>query len=183
MFKTSSTIGAFILAISFASQARGQALPTATSPASLQVGAGYSVGEPDYGQKRIQGGTLFVDYDLGMHFGIEADAHILNLITPTDIAENTYLIGPRAILPYGRFKLYGKALIGIGNFRVLETQDNQGVYNGNYMAYAFGGGLEYRAAEHIVIRAIDVESQKWPSFGRDGLTPIVYTVGVAYHFR
>lgn len=66
---------------------------------------------------------------------------------------------------------------------MLETQDNQGVYTGNYFAYSLGGGLDYQASEHIIIRAIDVEYQKWPSFGRDGLTPIVFTFGAAYHFH
>lgn len=184
MLKTLSTIGAFILALTLTSQARGQALPTASAPTSLQVGAGYSIANPDYGQKNIQGGTIFADYDFGMHFGVEADAHIINLKTPTDIAENSYLIGPRFILPVkGRFNLYAKALAGYGNFRVLETQDNQGIYNGFYFAYALGGGLDYRASHHIVVRVIDVEDQKWPTYGRNGLTPLVYTFGVAYHFH
>ncbi len=184
MFKTSLTIGAFILAISFAPQARGQALPTASTTASLQVGAGYTIASPDYGQKKIQGFTGFVDYDFGLHFGIEGDAHVVNLITPTDIAENSYLAGPRIIYPYrGRFNFYGKALVGESTFKVLETQDNQGQYNGTYFTYALGGGLDYRASHHIVIRAIDVESQKWPSYGRNGLTPLVFTFGAAYHFH
>lgn len=182
MLKTFSTIGAFILALSLTSQARGQAIPTATAPASIQVGAGYSIASPDYGQKNLQGASIFADYDIGLHYGLEADVHIIDLRTPTDIAENSYLIGPRFILPYRKFKLYGKAQLGYGQFRVLETQDNQGQYNGFYFAYALGGGLEYRASHHIVVRAIDAEQQRWPSYGRNGLTPLVYTFGVAYHF-
>ncbi|GAC1417402.1 MAG: hypothetical protein NVSMB62_08030 [Acidobacteriaceae bacterium] len=184
MLKTFSTIGAFILALSLTSQARGQALPTASAPTSLQVGAGYSIASPDYGQKTIQGGTVFADYDFGLHFGVEADAHFINLKTPTHIAENSYLIGPRFILPFkGRFNLYGKALAGYGNFRVLENTGNQKRFDGFYFAYSLGGGLDYRASHHIVVRLIDVEDQKWPSYGTNGLTPIIYTFGVAYHLH
>ena len=184
MLKTVATIGGIALALSLsATRARAQALPTATTTAAFQVGAGYTVASPDYGQKNLQGVSIFADYDFGLHFGVEADAHIVELITPTDIAENSYLIGPRYIIPYHRFKLYAKALAGYGNFRVLETQDNQGQYNGFYFDYALGGGLEYKATEHIIVRLADVEAQRWPNYGRDGLTPIVYTFGAAYHFH
>lgn len=183
MLKTFATIGGLILALSLTGQARAQAIPTATTPASLEVGAGYSVASPDYGQKNLQGFTGFADLNIGLHWGVEADAHIVDLITPTDIGENSYMIGPRYRFPFGHFNLYAKGMAGYGNFRVLETQDNQGQYTGYYFAYGLGGGLEYRASEHIVIRAIDVDWQKWPNYAKDGLTPIVYTFGVAYHFR
>lgn len=184
MLKNFVSIGALAFALILTAQARGQAIPTASSVASLQAGVGYTISNPDYGPKKIQGATIFADYDFGLHFGIEADAHIVELRTPTDIAENSYLAGPRFILPYrGHFNLYGKALIGGGNFRVLETQDNQGQYNGMYFDYALGGGLDIRVNRKIVIRAIDVESQKWPGYADHGLSPLLYTFGVAYHFR
>lgn len=183
MLKTFAAICVLLLGLSLPSHARAQAIPTASATASFQAGAGYTIVSPDYGQKRIQGFTGFADYDFGVHLGIELDAHIADLITPLDIGENSYLIGPRYVFPIGKLHLYAKALIGSGNFRVLETQDNQGVYNGWYLAYGFGGGADIRASEHITIRAIDVEAQRWPNFGTDGLTPLVYTFGAAYHFH
>lgn len=185
MLKTFASIGLLAFALSFTTQARAQAIPTASTTGSFQAGLGYTIADPDYGPKRIQGVSVFADYDFGMYFGIEADAHIVELETPTDFAENSYLGGVRFILPYRqRVKLYGKALAGTGNFRVLETQDNQGRFNGNYLTYAFGGGVDLAVTRKIVIRAIDLEYQKWPNYDNGGgLTPLLYTFGVAYHFR
>jgi Outer membrane protein beta-barrel domain len=182
MLKNFLMIGAFASVLSLTAMGRAQALPTATAKGSFQVGAGYTYADPDYGQKSIQGVSAFANFDIGLHAGLEADMHYVALITPLDLAENTYLIGPRLILPYGRFKLYGKFLAGIGDLVIQEQQDNIGHPSGLYFAYAGGGGLEYRATDRINVRIIDVEAQKWPNYG-NGLSPLVITVGAAYHFR
>ena len=49
--------------------------------------------------------------------------------------------------------------------------------------YALGGGLDLRASRHFVIRAVDFESQHWPGYRVNGLTPFVTSFGVAYAFR
>ena len=186
MLKIFASIGVLTLALSFTIQARAQAVPTASAVASFQAGVGYTIAKPDYGQKNITGATIFADYDLGLHLGIEADAHIVELNTPTDIAENTYMGGLRYIYPVHNrmFKFYGKAMLGAANFRVLETEDNQGRFNGTYLAYAAGGGLDIAVNRKIVIRPIDVEYQIWPNYDNGGgLSPLLYTFGVAYHFR
>lgn len=184
MLKTFASLGLLAFALSFTAQATAQAIPTATATGSFQAGLGYSIAHPDYGPDNIQGVTLFADYDFGLHFGVEADAHVIELETPTDFAENTYLAGPRFILPYRRIKVYAKGLAGAGNFRVLETQDNQGRFNGTYLTYAFGGGVDIDVTRRIVIRAIDMEYQRWPTYDNSGgLTPIVFTFGAAYHFH
>jgi hypothetical protein len=182
MLKNFTMIGALISVLSVTVMGHAQALPTASAKGSLQAGIGYTYADPDYGQKSIQGVSAFGNFDIGLHFGVEADVHYIAFITPLDLAENTYLIGPRVILPYNRFKLYAKALAGMGDLVVQEEQDNIGHPSGFYFAYAIGGGLEYRATDHINVRIIDVEAQKWPNYG-NGLAPTVYTVGVAYHFR
>ena len=185
MLKTFASLGALALVLSLNSQANAQALPTATARSSFQVGVGYTIADPDYGPRKIQGPTIFANYDFGLHWGLVADVHIIDLRTPTDIAEVSYMGGARFILPYRqRFKLYGKGLVGAGNFRVLEQEDNQGRFNGTYLAYGFGGGLDIAVNRKLVIRAIDAEYQMWPSYNNnDGLTPMLYTFGVAYHFR
>ncbi len=182
MLKNLMTIGAFASLLCFTSIGHGQALPTATAKGSFQAGAGYTYANPDYGQKSIQGASAFADFDFGLHFGVEADVHYVALITPLDLAENTYLIGPRFILPHGRYALYAKVLAGYGDLVIQEQQDNIGRPDGWYFAYAVGGGLDIRATNRITIRAIDVEAQKWPNYG-NGLGPTVVTVGAAYHFH
>jgi opacity protein-like surface antigen len=179
--KTVAIIAALACVLSCTASAPAQALPTATAKASLQVGVGYTDARPDYGQKSIQGASGFADFDFGLHVGVEADIHYVAFVTPTDLAENTYLIGPRFILPYGRFKLYAKALVGDADLVIQEQQDNQGRAAGSVFAYALGGGIEFQATPHIVVRAIDVETQHWNYL--TGLTPTVFTIGAAYRFR
>jgi hypothetical protein len=182
MLKTLMMIGAFATVLSFSTMGKAQALPTATAKGSLQAGVGYTYADPDYGQKGIQGVSGFADFDFAKYIGVEADVHYIAFITPLDLAENTYLIGPRFFLDHGRFKLYAKGVLGYGDLVIQEKQDNVGHPGGFYFAYAIGGGLDIRATDHITIRAIDVESQRWPNYG-NGLSPTVFTVGAAYHFR
>ena len=92
---------------------------------------------------------------------MEASIHYIALITPADLAENSYLVGPRFIYPRGRFNVYAKALFGIGTIVIQEAQDNPRVLAGNYFAYSFGGGVDIRATKHLVVRAIDFEYQHW----------------------
>ncbi len=181
MLKNLTTIGLFVFLLSQTSSGHAQALPTATGRGAFQVGGGWSLASPDYGQKNIQGISAFADLDLGLHWGVEGDIHYLSLITPTDLAEDSYFVGPRFIYPRGRFKLYAKAMIGVGDLVIQETQDNQGVPAGTNFAYSLGGGVDIPIRQHIVIRAFDFEFQHWQYL--TGLTPMVYTVGAAYRFR
>ena len=96
MLKTFLTIGLLAGVVSIASVAHAQALPTAVAKLNVQVGGGYTLAAPDYGPS-IQGGSGFVDFDFRPHFGVEADIHYIALITPGDLAENTFLFGPRYV--------------------------------------------------------------------------------------
>ena len=179
--KNLTIIGAFAFVLSLTSTGSAQALPTALAKGNLQVGGGYSYATPDYGQRNIQGITGFADFDFARHIGVEADVHYIALITPTDLAENTYLAGPRFIYTRGRFNLYGKGLVGVGDLVIQEQQDNVGRFSGTSFAYALGGGLDILVKKHLVIRAADFEYQHWSYL--TGLTPSVLTFGAAYRFR
>ncbi|HEX9200030.1 MAG TPA: outer membrane beta-barrel protein [Acidobacteriaceae bacterium] len=181
MLKTLKTIGLLACMLSIPSMGHTQALPTATGRGALQVGGGYSYAKADYGQKGIQGISAFADFDLGLHYGVEADFHYLSLVTPDDIGENSFLVGPRFILPHHRFKLYGKGLIGLGDLNIQLQQDNIGHPGGTNFAYAAGGGLDVVINRHIIVRPIDFEYQHWNY--QTGLTPSVFTAGIAYRIR
>lgn len=184
MLKTLVRIGAAAAILSFTSIAHGQAMPTATGHgAGIQLGAGASMGKPDFGSHWIGGVSIFADYNLTSHIGVEANAHFQNLHTPDDLGENTYEAGPRFYWRRTRFALYGKAQIGVGNFVVQEIEDNAGKSNATSFMYSFGGGLDVDFHHHITLRAFDFEYQEWPNFRNDGLTPAVGTVGLAYRFR
>src|ERR1700723_4296838 len=97
MLKTLMTIGSLAGVLSLTSMGHAQAIPTAIARGNLQVGAGIAYAEPDYGQKSIKGISAFADFDLTTHIGVEADIHYVALVTPTDLAENTFVIGPRYV--------------------------------------------------------------------------------------
>jgi len=167
--------------LSFASIAHSQALPTATGRGGFQAGGGYTIASPDYAQRKIQGFTLYGDLDLAYHYGVEAEYHYISLGTPTDIGENSFLIGPRFIYRHRRLSAYGKGMIGIGDLVIQNPNDNVGHTGGTKFAYALGGGVDYQVSHHFVVRPIDFEYQHWSY--ESGLTPMVFTFGVAYRFR
>jgi opacity protein-like surface antigen len=181
MLKNLMMIGTLAGLLSIGSTAHAQAMPTAVAKGLFQVGGGYSLATPDYGQKNIEGFTGFADFDFRPHWGVEAEYHYISVITPTDLGENSFLVGPRYVYTRGRFSVYGKALIGIGDLVIQETQDNPEGGAGTYFAYGLGGGLDIRVTKHIVVRAIDAEYQHWSL--DNGLTPMAFTVGAAYRFR
>ncbi len=162
------------------SSLHAQALPAATRAGQIQVGVGGTFAAPDYGQRYAKGISVYGDLDFG-RLGVEADAHLASIFTPTDIGENSYLIGPRYSYRRNRLRVYGKALFGLGQFEY--QYDYRPHYHENYFVYAFGGGLDIRATRRINIRAIDFEAQRWPGYAPSGLTPYVTTIGVAYAFR
>lgn len=161
-----------------------QAIPAATRSGNIQLGAGYSFAGPDYGQKKIQGYTIYGSYDFLRHWGIEGNIHKVSVITPTDIGEDTYLLGPRYVFHYRRFKPYAKAQFGIGRFKTDFDKDSKKPnFTNTNGVYAFGGGVDMRATSHLNIRAVDFEYQKWPGFRDNGLSPYVFTFGAAYTFH
>jgi hypothetical protein len=157
--------------------ARSQATPTASKVGNLQIGIGGLLVSTDYTPKKAGGLTVYGDFDFTKHIGIEGDIHFGSIITPADLGEDSYLLGPRFVIGHKRFSGYGKVLFGVGR---LNYQ--QGFFASNasftYKIYAFGGGLDIKATRRLNVRAIDVELQKWPGYG-NGLSPIVTTVGVA----
>ena len=187
MLKTLRTIGMLACLLSLTTMGRTQnagTLPTATGYTTLQAGGGFSYARPDYGNSAIMGASLFADYNFSMHLGVEADIHRISFVTPTNLAENSYFIGPRFLFPHGRFTFYCKGLVGEGDLVATDQQNSPGIQNnGNTLsfAYSLGGGIDYQATPRIVVRALDYERQRWSYI--HGLTPAVYTVGVAYRFR
>ncbi|MDQ2832958.1 MAG: porin family protein [Acidobacteriota bacterium] len=183
--KRHKLIGYIAYFVGLATLSHAQAIPTASRGGTIQVGVGGTFISPDYAQRYIKGISVYGGVDFLHHLGVEGDVHI-SAITPTDIAENTYLIGPRYRLDYGRFHPYAKALVGIGTFQYQQGSLGHGYANGGtfkYFVYGVGGGLDIKATEHINVRAIDLEYQEWPGYATSGLTPVVTTIGVAYVFR
>jgi opacity protein-like surface antigen len=181
LLKRHILIACFAGVLSVATMAHSQAIPTASRIGSIQAGAGVMFTKPDYAQTYLKGVTFFADYEFYRNFSAEAEIHYA-AITPQDISENTYLFGPRYTLRRKRLGVYGKALFGVGRFG-FQTGSYASPSTGTYFAYGVGAGVEYRATHNINVRAFDAEFQSWPGFPPHGLSPITYTVGVAYIFH
>ena len=176
--KWPSVLGLIACAFGFSILAHAQAVPTASRWGTLQLGTGATLVSTDYTPEKAEGVTVYGDFDFTRHIGIEGDIHFGSLITPADLGEDSYLLGPRFVARHGRFSGYGKVLFGVGRLNYQYT-NNTSSYT--YKVFAFGGGVDIRATRSINIRAIDVELQKWPGY-INGLSPIVTTIGVAYSF-
>jgi hypothetical protein len=159
---------------------RAQEIPTEERAGELQIGLGYSKASPDYSPHTFSGETLYADYDFRDHWGIEGDFHDVKEPSSDNegIYEKTYEIGPRYLWHISRFDPYVKILIGRGVFNYPFNSANLA-----YNMYSFGGGVDIRVKPYLNVRLIDVELQKWGSFPPNGLSPKVYTFGVAYRFH
>ena len=176
----------FLASLIFVSSAsialHAQASATAERLSTVQVGAGLTFIRPDYNPAIIKGYSIYGNYDFFSHIGIEGDVHIGNVITPNDIGETTFLLGPRFTFTKRRFHPYAKGLLGVGIFTFEPVYSYSKSSSSTHKLYALGGGLDYSAKRRLNIRAIDFEYQSWPGFTANGLTPIVITVGAAYSF-
>lgn len=178
-------IGWFVFALGLSVASHAQAVPMAKRIGTVQAGVGFSFAIPDYGETYIKGFTVYGDADLWRRVGLEATMHYISVLTPTDIGEDTYLIGPRfSLIRRDRLNAYVKALGGVGRFH-YQSGYYAHPHIDTFGAFSIGGGIEFRASEHINIRAIDIEAQRWPGYGTPGfathgLTPFVTTFGVAY---
>ena len=171
-----------ILSLSADIALNAQASPTATRAGFIQVGAGLSAFQPDYNPGTIKGYSIYGTFDFTSHIGLAGDIHIVNVITPGDIAESSYLIGPRFVMSRGRLHPYGKALAGIGVFTFQPVYASSSSSSSSHKMYALGGGLDVSVKRHWNIRAFDFEYQRWPGFGDNGITPFGITFGAAYVF-
>jgi hypothetical protein len=87
-------------------------------------------------------------------------------ITPADVGEDSYLLGPRYVFRHGRFDPYAKALFGLGRFKYNFKDAPHTAYT--YKIYSFGGGLDIDLTRYINVRALDFEYQQWPGYPPNG---------------
>ncbi len=162
----------------------GQATSTASRRADLQLGGGfvidssnyYQEGRVNYAEGSIKGGAFYMTLDFTNHLGGEFVIHQANTSKGDSMYERTYEVGPRYFRTYGRFSPYVKAMYGRGVFNFPQN-----VANLAYNMFAGGGGIDYRVLAYLNVR-FDYEYQDWSSFPPQGLTPQLFTIGVAYHF-
>lgn len=188
---------AALAAVCSAAQAQ-RAPATATRTADLQLGAGFTFARSDYVPNTIRGYSFYGDYDIHGHYGLEFDFHQVTDSNPDPIvpsnrfSERTYEVGGRYLRQYYRGALspYGKLMYGRGvaNFPAHQVFLPTGVLTYiddiAYNMAVFGGGVDYHLTRRVNLRA-DFEYQRWFASDRElpnGLTPMLFTFGAAYHF-
>ncbi|WP_185827042.1 porin family protein [Edaphobacter aggregans] len=170
----------FIVLLGGTSMLHAQASPTASRRGDLQIGVGYTNANTDYVPNRVNGGTAYFTYDFKPHFGIEGDFRFIK-DSPTNYYEKSYEIGGRYYRTYKeKWVPYGRVMYGRGVFNFTS----QGVTTANlaYNLAAVGAGLDYKVLPYLNVRG-DFHYQRWFGFPQNGLTPSMFTIGVAYHFR
>lgn len=172
--------------LAVATSIHAQAGPTAEKAADVQVGATFSYVNSDYTPNAWYGYGFYGDVDFRYHFGVEFAFHQNSGSEPI-LYERTYEIGGRYIYPLrDRFLPYAKVMIGRGVFNFAGTNASGSsveVANLAYNTQSVGGGLDLRILPGLNVRVIDYEYQWWNGFPPHGLTPSVYSFGVAYHFH
>ena len=152
-----------------------QALPTATRPADIQVGGGFTLARPGYQPQMFYGFAIYADVDPRAHWGVEAELH--EIFGAQKSRQRTVEIGGRYFGTFGPFVPYAKGMYGRGDFRYPF-----GFTQLSYNLLTAGGGVDYKATRHIHAR-LDYEYQHWLGFSNGGLHPQLITFGVAYHFE
>jgi hypothetical protein len=182
MLKLLAVLVVFTLT-ALAPSAHGQAAAAGTRAGASQVGINLSSGTTDYVTKRTVGIGAYGTWDLTGHLGVEGDIHLMQLNTPEDFIENSYLAGIRYFYPIHRYSPYLKVLAGIGTTKLDDRPFLHFAGTpGSYLALGLGGGVDVLLPHHLNARA-DFEFQDWPGFKPNGLTPTVASVGMAYRFR
>jgi hypothetical protein len=143
---------------------------------SLAAGGTASVYEVQYGQQKLLGFSAVVDMDTTRRFGLEAEGRWLLFNNPTQIQDKTWMAGPRYHHTWGKFQVYGKGLVGVGQFTFPYN-----FAHGSYLVIAPGAGVDYRWKKRISFRLADVEYQVWPQFTYGSMTSVGVSAGLRYH--
>jgi|HubBroStandDraft_1064217.scaffolds.fasta_scaffold35284_2 hypothetical protein len=143
---------------------------------SIRAGATASGYQVQYGQQQLLGIAGVVDLDTRRSIGLEAEGRWLMFNNPNQMKITTYMGGPRYHRSLGKFQIYGKGLVGIGQFTFPYNYAQ-----GTYLVIAPGGGIDYRWKRKISIRVADFEYQIWPQFTYGSMTSAGVSAGILYH--
>jgi hypothetical protein len=191
-----------------ARQSHAQAKYTATRILDLQVGGLFVADFPDYTRHKFYGYGAYADFDFANHLGVEAEFRQAYDTTNGQFTafgqsnskvlqyQRSYEGGLRYFRHYGRLAPYAKVMFGVASeeYPPYPPPAPQNVSAGTY-SYHFlgmGTGTDIEMTQHINVR-VDFEYQDWfagtnsPSPNNigglpRGLTPILYSGGVAWRF-
>jgi hypothetical protein len=177
----------------------GQASATASKVFDIQIGGSFvgaysPVNHPlplPYTQQTLPskylGYGIYSTIDFLPHIGLMLNFNQVYAKSPQIEYERTYEIGGRYYIRHGRFQPYLKGMYGRGVYNFPPyPNDPTGPASANiaYNLLGLGGGVDIRLMTYLNLRG-DYEWQKWfaGQVLTNGITPQLFTVGVAYHFR
>jgi hypothetical protein len=171
-------VGGAVALLLFAPAAQAQ-VTWAGDMGGLQLSAGamasgYTL---EYGQRKMLGYSAFVDADTKRCVGLEAEGRWLEYHQRANVHAESYSIGARYHLDFGRWQPYAKALVGFGDFNFPYNYAQ-----GRYFTATAGGGLDYHWRRRVYIRAVDFEYQDWPQFTYGAMNSVGVSVGLRVRF-
>ena len=126
-----------------------------------------------YGERKMLGVSAVVDVDTVHPVGLEAEARWLTFHQTADVHATTWLAGPRYHRTMGKFQLYGKGLVGVGEFNFPYNYAH-----GSYLVIAPGGGVDFTVSRKVRLRLADAEYQIWPQFTFGSMASYGISTGV-----
>jgi hypothetical protein len=191
-------LGFLLLAVS--TRTFCQVAPSATRGGipGLSIGAGISDYNPDLGQGRMFGTSVWIDYALKglpkvlQGTGLELEGRDISFgrSSPKEaiLREDSFGGGATyTLLNLGPFRPYAKLIFGLGNADYLISPTRR--YNQQRTLTCFGGGFDVKAYRAVWVR-VDYEYQYFPDFFKGTkakplsapLDPQGFTLGAVYHF-
>jgi hypothetical protein len=158
-----------------------QATPTVSQTLrSLQVGGSIGVVYPDYSPQDGWNYGLYVDADLIGRYGLTFSFHDASIKQHPGAYELSYEAGLRRSFGSNAYRPYIGADLGRGTFQFAPVFLQKG-QNLGYFLYGTTFGLDVIVRPRLSVRG-EVDWQHWDAASGlpNGLTPISYTVGVAY---
>ena len=103
----SLAVAAAALLFSGPASLRAQVVPAGDAGGlNLTAGGAISGFAVQYGDRKMLGVTAFVDADTRRRIGFEAEGRFLEFHQTANVHEETYSVGPRYHLTFGRFQTY-----------------------------------------------------------------------------
>jgi hypothetical protein len=160
----------------------GQARPSADARATqFQVGAGFSIVDTDYATHVMYGITGFFDATYHGRFGLVIEGHTVQFNEFGNLREDSILGGGRYVIArHNRFRPYAKFVAGIGSID-FPISSNPNYHHDTYFVYEPGAGVDYNLTGHIGLNG-DFGYQRWPDWPKNGLSPMLGTVGAYWRF-
>lgn len=184
--KSLLSLSAFIFLIPVCSHA--QVRPAAqVHEHSIYVGGEYSLYNSDYfGDNKSlnrDAFSIYGDYEIWSGaWPISVDVNYTRVVGQgnDDSTLSSIMAGPKVSHRFGRWEPFGKVGAGVG-YIIAPGLPYVAQY-GHHFAIGFGGGLEYRLTNHIMLRPIDYTYERW-NFSPHALSPSILGFGLAYRFH